>query len=167
MIEMPPRQPGSDDVSARPVFLLDSWRLAYKDEEIGEGVIDNRYMLTSSDFPTAALLRAQGITQIVYVVGSDAITYEEDDLHDLFAEYEEAGIVIYLVDLASLAGSPDSEGWVVPWYVEARDHCFIVRPRLTVVHDPLFYRRARGGFGGAHLLPVPGGHVHFGYASGG
>ena len=47
MIQMPPRLPADDDVSARPMFLLDSWRLAYKDETIDEGVIDNRYMLTA------------------------------------------------------------------------------------------------------------------------
>jgi hypothetical protein len=114
-------------------------------------------MLTSADFPTAAVLRAHGITQIVYVVESPDILDEEDDLHDLFTSYEAEGILIYMVDLESLARA--REEWDVPWFVEARSHCFVVRPRITVVHDPRFYRRAHGGFGGAHLLP--GGHVHF------
>jgi hypothetical protein len=165
MIELPPRLPADDDVAARPVFLLDSWRLAYKEEEIPEDVVDNRYMLTAADFPTAEVLLAHGIRQIVYLVASNEIEYEEDDLHDIFAAYEDAGIVIYMIDVESLAGG--REGWDVPWYVEARAHGFVVRPRLTCVHDPRFYRRAHGGFGGTHLVPMPGGHVHVGFGSGG
>ena len=165
MIRMPPRLPANDDVSARPMFLLDSWRLAYKDETIDEDVIDNRYILTAADFPTAEVLRAQGIAQIVYVVSSSDVLYEEDDLHDLFTAYEEAGILIYIVDLDSLAGTTD--GWDDPWYVQARSHCLVVHPRLTVVYDPRFYHRSRGGFGGAHLLPSSGGYVHFGHGGGG
>ena len=70
-----------------------------------------------------------------------------------------------MVDLPSLAR--DRGDWYVPWYGGTSAHCFIVHHRLTVVHDPRFYGRARGGFGGAHLLPVPGGHVHFGHGGGG
>jgi hypothetical protein len=162
MITAPPRLPGPDDVGARPVFLLDSWRLAFKDELIDEGVIDNRYMLTAADFPTAAVLRGQGLTQIIYLVSGELD--EEDDLHDLFAEYEAAGIAIYLVDLDDLVRDRDDRD--VTWYVQARSRFFHVRTRRTVIHDPLFYRRARGGFGGVHLVPVPSGHMHL-WAHGG
>ncbi len=187
MIAMPPRRLAAEEAAAPPVFLFDSWRLAYKEEDIDPRVIDNRYMLTTSDLPSADVLRAQGISQIVYLVGSPERDTEEDDLHDVFAAYEEAGILIYLVDLESLTRVRDPEGdpepeigpvaadadadvdvdVAIPWYIEARARCFRVRPRVTVVRDPRFYHRARGGFGGAHLLPVPGGHVHFGFASGG
>ncbi|MGO8999921.1 MAG: hypothetical protein ACLQVI_41875 [Polyangiaceae bacterium] len=170
MIEMPPRPAAEYDVGAPPVFLLDAWRLAYKQEVIDEGVIDNRYMLTPADFPSAAVLRAQGINQVIYVVGGDDIVDEEDDLHELFAEYEDAGIAIFLVDVQSIVRP--REEWEAGWYVQATSHYFHVRRRMTVVHDPRFYGRARGGFGGAHLVPVPSGHVHGGihggmHASGG
>jgi hypothetical protein len=160
MITMPPRVPTDADVGARPVFLLDSWRLAYKEELIDEGVIDNRYMLSRADFPSAEVLRAQGISQIIYVVGSEDVLDEEDDLNDLFADYEDAGIALHLVDLESImrireAGEPS-------WYVQAQARYFHIRRRMTAVHDPRFYARSRGGFGGLHLMPVPAGYVHGG-----
>jgi hypothetical protein len=164
MITMSPRLPSADD-PARPIFLLDSWRLAYKDEDIDDDVVDNRYMLGESDFPTADVLREHGIAQIIYVVASDEIEVEEDDLNDLFASYASAGIAIHLVSVATLARH--REPTADPWYVEIRLRPFVVRPRVTVCHDPRFYRRARGGFGGAHLMPVPNGHVHYGFHGGG
>ena len=128
------------------MFLLDSWRLAYKEETIDDEVVDNRYMLTSGDFPTAEVLRQQGITQILYVVASEDIDSEEDDLHDLFLAYEQAGIAIHMVDIDSLARSRAKE-WEEPWYVEVEAAPLHDPPaRVTVVHDPRFYRRAHGGF---------------------
>jgi hypothetical protein len=152
MIAMPPRLPTEADVGARPVFLLDAWRLAYKEETIDDATLDNRYMLTPADLPSAAVLREQGITQVIYVVGSDDILDEEDDLNEVFAEYEDAGITISLVDLHSLASAREEWG--------ARS--LHVRRRATVVNDPRFYRRSHGGFGGAHLVPVPVGHAYGG-----
>jgi hypothetical protein len=165
MISSPPRLPEPDDVGARPVFLLDSWRLAFKDEMIDEGVIDNRYMLTVADFPTAEVLQEQGISQIMYVVNGDQVLDEEDDLHELFASYEAAGIAIYLIDLESIIRARDT--WEPTWWVEAHARYFHVRRRITVIHDPGFYLRARGGFGGAHMMPVPSGHMHMGFHAGG
>ena len=141
MIAMPPRFPrgGADDVSASPIFLLDSWRLAYKEETIADDVVDNRYMLTSADLPSAQVLRDNGITEVVYVVAAADIVAEEDDLNELFREYEDAGIVIYLVDAGDLARDGTAQGWSrVPWYVQVQSHYFIVRPRSTVVRDPGF-----------------------------
>jgi hypothetical protein len=157
MIAMRPRLPTEADIGARPVFLLDAWRLAYKDETIDASTIDNRYMLTPADFPSAAVLREQGISQVIYVVGSDDILDEEDDLNELFAQYEEAGIAICLVDLHTLASAP--ERWAAR-YLE-------VRRRATVVHDPRFYRRSHGGFGGAHLVPTLTGYGRGGMFHGG
>jgi hypothetical protein len=167
MIAMPPR-PAGDPSNALPVFLLDSWRLVDKEEEFDDDVVDNRYMLSPSDLPSAEVLRAHGIQRVVYLVSSADIASEEDDLNALFASYDEAGIAMYLVDLESLAriehGLTDLR---VEWYVGMRTHFFHVRPRLTVVCDPLFFHRARGGFGTGHFAPIPGGHVHFGFGGGG
>jgi hypothetical protein len=89
---------------------------------------------------------------------------EEDDLNELFAAYEEQGIVIYMLDVNALARvSRDGD---VPWFVEASSHCFLVRHRRTIIHDPRFYRRAHGGFGGVQLAG-PSGHVHGGGHGGG
>jgi hypothetical protein len=170
MIEMPPRQAvsGADGVPASPVFLLDSWRLAYKDETVAADVVDNRYMLTRADLPSARTLRDNGITEVVYLVADVDVLSEEDDLNELFGEYEQAGIVIYLVDVDALARDGAAPGELrVPWFVQVQSHCLIVRPRHTVIHDPVFFRRSQGGFGGGHLLGIAGGHVHVGYSSGG
>jgi hypothetical protein len=176
MVEMPPRAQQPGDANARPVFLLDAWRLAYKDADVDESVTDNRYMLTSADFPSAEQLRARGIARIVYVVesrGDD--THEEDDLNELFLAYEEAGIEIDILDLGWLQGIPARVAvYVGPyphwwWWWGFGPYRFHCVHRWTVVHDPAFYGRARGGFGGVHGVPHHwggvggggGGHFHF------
>ena len=169
MVAMPPAPAPPSDVAPRPIFLLDSWRLAFKAEELDDDAIDNRYMLTQSDFPSASALQAQGIHQVIYVVACADVEMEEDDLNDLFASYTEQGIQIHMIDLATLARvrEPGED----PWYVELPyAHPFVFRPRSTVVHDPCFYRRSPGGFGGASLVPIRvggGGFAWFGPGGGG
>jgi hypothetical protein len=178
MVEMPPRVPPSGDANARPVFLLDAWRLAYKEEDVDEGVTDNRYMLSPADFPSAETLHARGIARIIYVVesrGDDV--HEEDDLNELFLAYEAAGIEVDIVDLDWLQGIPTRVvhygvrvgypyyGW---WWWGLGTYRFTCVHRWTVVHDARFYMRARGGFGGVHGVPhYGGGHFHFSHGGGG
>jgi hypothetical protein len=172
MISKAPYISTSNEGASRPVFLLDSWRLAYKDENIDDQVVDNRYMLSPSDFPTPAKLSDYGIRHIIYVVSdvNDA-EFEEDDLNALFLDYQAAGITIHIVDLAELAQIRD-EDHDPELYFEIQLHQYLVIPRTTVVHNPLFYQRARGGFGGVHGTPTiwspaylgSGGHAaHGGY----
>jgi hypothetical protein len=165
MITSPPHLPGDDDVGAVPVFLLDSWRLAYKDEAIGEGAVDNRYMLTPGDFPSPGVLRAQGITEIIYLVASDEIEGEDDDLNELFASYEDAGITLHLACLDTIVR--EREDWEEGWSLQIRSRVFHVRRRRTVVHSPAFYHLSPGGFGGAHMVPSPSGHMYMGFHGGG
>jgi hypothetical protein len=166
MVFMRPRLPAPDVTRTRPVFVLDSWRLAYKTETIDDDVTDNRYMLSPADFPSPEVLAAQGITQVIYVVEAldEGTMQEEDDLHELFTTYSNAGITITMVDLASLAEAPvyGSEEWFTWW----GDRRLIIVPRATVVTSIHFYARARGGFGGVHGAPHFG-HVHFGGHGGG
>jgi hypothetical protein len=165
MIHMPPRARtgAQDDVDARPVFLLDSWRLAFKDETVDDEVTDNRYMLSQADFPSAAELMSHGISHVVYVVTDVGdVMYEEDDLNALFVAYQAAGIEVHMVDLSQLTTviEPPGTGTVgVPWYVNVQNR-FYVRTRRTVVHDEWFYRRAHGGFGGVHGVPIGSGHAY-------
>jgi hypothetical protein len=165
MIAFPPRLPQPGDVGAIPVFLLDSWRLAFKYETIDDGVVDNRYMLGAADFPSAAVLRAQGIAKVIYLVDGDDYLEEEDDLNNLFADYEESGIALYVVDVWSIV-RPRAV-WDTTWYGRGLLRHIHVRQRDTVVNDPRFYGRSRGGFGGTQLTPTPSGHMHIGSHGGG
>jgi hypothetical protein len=142
--------------AARPVFLLDAWRLAYRFDEPGEDTYDNRYILSTSDLPDVETLRAHGIRRIVYVVQSlDDATVEEDDLHVPFTEWERAGMPIAMVDLDRLEQPILADRWDGIWV----DYGYVCEPRITLIDEPHFYIRARGGFGGIHARPSP---VHAG-----
>ena len=168
MISRPPRLPEPSDVDARPVFLLDSWRLAFKDETVDDQLMDNRYMLSPADFPSPHELFAHGISHVVYVVSDvDDAIYEEDDLNALFLAYQAAGIEIHMVDLVQLMTVREPASVFVHWYVNTPSRFYVV-PRGTVVTDGLFYRRAHGGFGGVQGVPIGAGHTFlFGGGHGG
>ncbi len=146
--KMPSGSPG------RPVFLLDSWRLAYRFDAPDEEVYDNRYVLNPTDLPDAEALRAQGITRVVYVVDSlDDTDTEEDDLHEVFLAYQAAGVTLHLVDLTWAEGRVSSAP--APLQASLGGQVFIVHERTTILSSPLFYNRARGGFGGVHVGATP------------
>jgi hypothetical protein len=140
-----------------PVFLLDAWRLTHRYDRPDDEAVDNRYMLTPSDLPDPSVLEARGISRVLYVIDGDEETRnEEDDLHALFLLYQEAGIELSIIDLADLT-DPEAE----PYYGQS----LMINPlRVTIVGDPSFYHRARGGFGGPHVIyggwSPDGGHMH-------
>ncbi len=149
---------------APPVFLLDAWRLAFRSEEIPEDAVDNRYYLNQADFPDAARLREQGIRHVMYVVEQRAdVETEEDDLNAVFHAYQQAGIVVHIVDLELLA-KPELQ-----WTPMLTSTEYLIVPRQTIIHDSGFYLRARGGFGGLSARPGRGiGHTrsfggHYGH----
>jgi hypothetical protein len=152
LVTMRPRLPDILQTSTRPVFLLDAWRLAFRDEQPGDTVVDNRYALTSADLPSPETLRAQGIRRVIYVVENrDTTSQEEDDLNEIFMAYQQAGIALDLVDLSSLFGFRDAgEGGYAAWY---NQWIFICVPRVTLMQDPNFFRRSHGGFGGVYARP--------------
>lgn len=164
---MLPQPPPEAQVSV-PVFLLDAWRLAFRNEDIEEDVVDNRYYLNPADLPEAQRLRDQGLRRVIYVVEQRAdVETEEDDLNSIFYAYQQAGISVHVVDLALLAGrSPE-----VPWATVLSQTELVIAPRETILHDTGFYLRARGGFGGLHARPHGPGHrygvhrsvFHFGH----
>jgi hypothetical protein len=140
-----PTPPDPSAATHTPVFLLDAWRLAYRDEVTDDDVVDNRYMLTQTDFPSVEILRKQGIRRVVYLVEDlDDTETEEDDLNATFLAYQEEGITLCMVDLATIADDTAS----CPQLLAAKR-------RLTLVDDPSFYARARGGFGGTRGGPSP------------
>ncbi len=154
LVTMAPKLPQDGSTTSRPVFLLDAWRLAYRDQETADDVTDNRYMIQGSDLPDVQTLRAQGITRVFYLVESlDDTETEEDDLHEVLASYQEAGIALFMVDLAWALEPTEPRAR----YSEGIQSCSLqVVPRLTVVSDPRFYARSRGGFGGIHGVPSLG-----------
>jgi hypothetical protein len=168
LLAYPPRLPPPDETALRkahPVFLLDSWRLAYRFDEPEEGIFDNRYMLMPSDLPDVEMLRQHGITRIVYVVEDlDDAEVEEDDLNASFRAWQAAGIGIYLVDLDFLRSVPPpvNGAWQADWAIRLAPQSLWVRDRYTLVEDPRFYARARGGFGLAWGRPflAPGFRVY-------
>lgn len=151
LVTMRPRPLPNTDEGSIPVFLLDAWRLALRDETPDPEAVDNRYMLLPSDFPDPATLRAAGIGRVIYVVEErDASSTEEDDVHEVVTDYQNAGIELALVDLDTLATMGASQG---TQGTPAWQACFSLwsyrsESRLTIVDDPVFYGRARGGFGG-------------------
>ncbi len=165
LITFRPAPPLAQSTHSAPIFLLDAWRLAYRTDQVPDDTMDNRYMLTSADLPDAAALRAQGIDNVMYVVESlDDSAVEEDDLHEIFLAYQAAGISISMVDLAWLTGQDETGG-----PIDVVDERYTVEPRVTLVTDFNFYRRAHGGFGGIHGVPSGhgwGGGYSFGHGGG-
>lgn len=146
-----------------PVFLLDAWRLAYRFDAPEPGVFDNRYMLQPTDLPDASAFRAQGVHRVLYVVDSfDDTEVEEDDLHQAFRAFAVEGMGLSMVDLAWLEEHGAAPGLDLAW----QSLPLRVEPRLTLVDDPLFYRRAHGGFGGLGGIHFGGGLGHIGPAAG-
>jgi hypothetical protein len=151
LVSMSPALPPDVPQAGVPVFLLDSWRMAFKDDEPDDDTYDNRYFLGPVDLPLAASLNARGIDRVVYVVDRLAeVSAEDDDLHAIFAAWQDAGIRIAIVDLDVLMGVEEHQSWdgltVSRW--------LDIVPRVTIFDSPGFFRRARGGFGGVRARPT-------------
>jgi hypothetical protein len=149
LVTMKPRLPTTGP--GAPVFLLDAWRLTHRFDRPDEEANDNRYMLTPNDLPAPSVLLDRGIGRVLYVVDSlNVAQVEEDDLHAIFASYQIAGIDISIVDLADLTEAAREQPFV-PYYGQT----LVIDPdpvRGMIVDDPSFYHRARGGFGGTHVI---------------
>ncbi len=155
LVLMAPPRPPRETPNGHPVFLLDSWRLAYRDDDPGDAY-DNRYMLQPHELPSAEELRRHGIERVVYLVESlDDTEGEEDDLQPVLIAWQASGVGVHLVDLAWLSGLTID----VDWGKTLAPSVHRVERRPVLQDDPQFYARARGGFGFAygHSLFFPGG----------
>lgn len=147
-----PKLPTATETNARPVFLLDAWRLAFRFDRPEDDVYDNRYVLNAADLPAPAVLAAQNIRRVIYLVESlDETEQEEEDLHPILRSYVEGGVSVHMVDLAWLRGLTAA----IDWKTGLSPHVLAVPARRTLLDDPAFYARARGGFGGVHTGPSP------------
>lgn len=148
LLRFTPKLPAPGSFGARPVFLFDAWRLAYRDDTPEDDTVDNRYALGPADLPAPEVLLTRGVKRVMYVVEDlDETEREEDDLHLTLRAYLDAGIEVYLVDLAWLSAL---KSWTVP---DAQR--LLIPKRTTLLEDPAFYKRAHGGFGGIHARPSP------------
>ncbi len=162
LITYAPPKRAPENAGGHPVFLLDAWRLAYREDDPG-GAYDNRYMLAPTDFPSAEELRARVITRVVYVVENlDDTEGEEDDLHPVLRRYQAAGIGVHFVDLGWLEGLA-KRPQPIDWARTLAPVGAWIPPRRTLQDDPLFYARARGGFGAAYGMPIFGPHYGRGF----
>jgi len=123
------------------------------------------------DLPDVQTMKERGITRIVYVVESlDDAEVEEDDLHASFRAWQSAGLTIYLVDLAFLkqVGPAGGAMFAADWAPRLSPYSYYVRDRYTLVDEPRFYARARGGFGLARGRPfITPGYRSYWYWGGG
>jgi hypothetical protein len=170
LVAFPPKLPPPDQAAlevAHPVVLLDSWRLAYRFDDPDDDVYDNRYMLTANDLPDVETLKARGISRVVYVVEDlDDAEVEEDDLYESFRTWQAAGITIFFVDLDFLRDSSITGN--VDWAARLHHNQYWSRERWTLLDDPAFYVRARGGFGLSSGRPyITPGYHGWGHGGGG
>jgi len=167
LVTLRPRLPEAGVSGSRPVFLLDAWRLAFRDSEPDEDVVDNRYYLNAADLPDADTLQRHGIRQVIYLtetLGSDSAPItEEDDLNEPFLRYAQAGLQVAMLGLDDLLGERpapavvSSGGFFIgggssPRYYRSV-RVYVPRHRPTLITSPHFYRRAHGGFGGPRARP--------------
>lgn len=164
LVTLRPRLPEAGISGTRPVFLLDAWRLAFRDSDPDEEAVDNRYYLNGSDLPDPDTLARHGIRQIVYLtetLGSESAPItEEDDLNEPFLRYAQAGVQVAMLGLDDLLGERVAAQPVLRTYVGGATYryfhyCRLYTPRhrQTVITSPHFYSRSRGGFGGPRARP--------------
>lgn len=163
LVAMAPMQTPDGAQAGSPVFLLDAWRMAYRDEEPADETYDNRYFLSEGDFPDVETLRVRGIRRVMYVVdGLGQTGVEEDDLHPLFMTWQLAGIRIAIADLDAFLEPVAHDRWDDFWV----DRLLYILPRVTLFETPGFYARARGGFGGVRARPsVVASHGAWGFGA--
>ena len=77
---------------ARPVFLLDSARMA-EGREIREEVFDNRWKTLPQDFPSGRMLLGKGIRRVLLI--QREIGQPKEDLAHVLLRWQEAGISIF------------------------------------------------------------------------
>lgn len=161
LISAPPRMPAPGQ-RATPVFLLDAWRLAFKQDPIGKEQVDNRYLLTAADLPDAAKLRAEGISRVLYVVEDAFHAQAEDDVLAILAEYRNQGIGLYMVDVDRLCRATFPPSWPIEfrWVQWLRPYGYEPVWRETIYTSHGFAVGGHSGFGGVHALSTVAAPFH-------
>ncbi len=147
----------AEGVRAAPVFVLDAHRLAFADQQIDPERYDNRYALVEPDFPSAQLLKEQGIRRVIYLVADRSTrTTEEDDLNPVLLAWQAAGLELSFLAVSDLCELPEQVAVVEPGTMPYWDQWlwgfgYWVAPRPSRC-DLGFFTRSPGGFGGARAF---------------
>lgn len=134
-------------VNAPPVFLVDANRMQPA-VPVSPGKFDNRWVVFPQDFPSAALLRSRGVSDVLVIQNGER---PQEDLAHALLRWQQGGLRI-------LAASPADTA-----------------PRQLTVTRPSWFRLAwyraltaarlrrnnAGGFGA--VIPVATGGGHYGY----
>lgn len=123
-----------------PAFLLDSRRMT-KDVTLQPGKFDNRWLTFPQDFPSANLLRARGITQVIVI--QERPGQPADDLAHVLRRWQDAGIAI-------LSTTPDS---TAVESIEVKRPARFRRLWYGVLALMGLMSNSAGGFGG--VIPHP------------
>lgn len=126
---------------APPVFLLDSKRLPTRGRGV-PGTYDNRWIVLPQDFPSAAFLRAHGVS--VALLWQFENAQPADDLAHVLRRWQDGGLDLY-VEYGTLESAPAPLQVRRPPFYKSLFH------RLQVLFG--LRRNSAGGFG-AHV-PVP------------
>lgn len=125
---------------AAPAFLLDSRRMS-KNVTLQPGKFDNRWLTFPQDFPSANLLRARGITQVIVI--QEKPGQPADDLAHVLRRWQDAGIAI-------LCTTPES---TVIEPIEVKQPARFRRLWYGVLALMGLMSNSAGGFGG--VIPHP------------
>lgn len=127
---------------APPAFLLDARRKA--EVSALPGKFDNRWMTFPQDFPSAAFLKASGITSMLVLTENRQIAPQEDLAHVLL-RWQQGGTRLLRADLAQ-------PRFTEPLNVQRpKDFRALLYRALAVAG---LRRNSAGGFGS--VVPVPG-----------
>ena len=133
-------------LDAPPAFLLDSDRLGIG-LPIGLGRFDNRWVVFTTDFPSANVLALRGIVG-VQVVHRGALN---DDLIDVLRQWQRAGLELSHIDLQSGRSAPDALSLPQVWWAGLSR----IARRLWVLMS--LRRNPHGGYGGYVMESTSGG----------
>lgn len=133
-----------------PAFLLDSRRTGRIPP--GPGQYDNRWVALPQDFPSATLLAARGISQVMLI--QEAVGQPKDDLAHILLRWQQAGLAIYAKDLSANA----AESIVVRRPSRFKSLWYVLLVTLGMK------RSSADGFGGrVPLAPAAGSGFHGGF----
>jgi len=126
--------------TSAPAFLLDSRRMS-KEVVLQPGKFDNRWLTFPQDFPSANLLRARGVTQVIVI--QEKPGQPADDLAHVLRRWQDAGIAISCATPESVAAES----------IEVKQPARFRRLWYGVLALMGLMSNSAGGFGG--IIPHP------------
>ena len=124
------------DPNSAPAFLLDSNRLA-PGRTVQDDDYDNRWLVFPQDFPSARRLLDAEISAVQVIQESG--TSPAEDLSHVLARWQEAGIQVFM---SELAGAPE------PKLINVQAPAWYKKIWYRAIASMRFHPSSAGGFGG-------------------